>query len=101
MSSFVGVGKANTPVAVPVAFVVKAAPAVEPVGVTYVDISTPSKKGKTLVSGFIPFALNEISFALINVAKAICTTLLPIFVFLNPPGIKDVLTPVLVLLLTS
>ena len=73
----------------------------EPVGVTYVETSTPSKNGKILVPGFIPLAVNEISFALMKVAKATCTTLLPILVFLNPPGTKCVLLPVLVLLLTS
>jgi len=46
----VGVGKANTPEAEPTASVVKAAPALEPVGVTYVDISIPSKNGNILVS---------------------------------------------------
>ena len=100
-ASTVGVGKAKTPVAVPAAFVVKAAPALEPVGVTYVDTSTPSKKGKILVPGFIPLAVNVISFALMNVAKATCTTLLPILVFLNPPGTNCVLIPVLVRVLTS
>ena len=36
---------ANVPVAVPLAFVVKAEPAVDPVGGTNADTSTPSKKG--------------------------------------------------------
>ena len=62
-------GKANTPEAVPLAFVVNAAPAVDPVGVTNVDMSTPSKNGNILVSGFIPLAVNEIFFALMKVAN--------------------------------
>ena len=57
--------------------------------------------GIFLVSGFLILALNEISFDLMNVAEATCTTLLMILVFLHLLGTKDVLTFVLVLLLTS
>ena len=44
----VGVGKAKTPVAVPAASVVRAAPALEPVGVTYVDYLHHQRKEKLL-----------------------------------------------------
>ena len=66
----VGSGITKVPEAEPVESVVKAEPAELPVGVTKLDMSIPSKKGKILVSGFISSAWNEIVFGLINEAKA-------------------------------
>ena len=94
LAVFVGSGITKVPEAVPVESVVSAAPADEPVGVTLVDTSTPSKNGNILVSGFISFAVNVIVLGLINCANATLTTLSPKLV-LTALGIKDVLTPVL------
>ena len=72
-----GLGIAKVPVAAPAAFVVKAAPALEPVGVTYVETSIQSKNGYILVNGFIILAVKDIDLLLIKGAKATCTTLFP------------------------
>ena len=48
-----------------------------------------------LVVGYIARAVNVISLVLINTAKATCTTLLPKLCVCNPPGTKELLTPVL------
>ncbi len=65
-----GSGITKVPVAEPFASVVRAAPALLPVGVTYAETSTPSKNGYILVVGFIEVAVNVIVRVLINVANA-------------------------------
>ena len=90
----VGSGITKVPEAAPALSVVSAAPADEPVGVTWVETSTPSKKGNILVNGFISSAVNVIVLGLINCANATLTTLSPKLV-LTAFGTKDVLTPVL------